>query len=383
MIPVVEVSEGQRPYGEFKPAAWLPVQFRDKYYEIWYVMMPGKLVACDNDGRIVPAQYGLSGATVTYTTNDVEAGTIDVRTGAALLVGDVGTFAVSTVDGSPGFMGRSGVVMAVSKPVGVTGYGVFQWAGDGGEFDDGFTPAGYRQHNFNMQHRIAILCDYVLELPLVPATTTAADLDQASYASNKVVFTAVANKPVATNTMRTPITFANYTLTDASVRFVVQKQTVAEVLALGDWHIDLVTGVVTAYAASDPGGGADAYRITYSHYAAAPSAVSVFASAVGNLVPGDFVKCDANSNFAKAGGSDTFQDVVGQVLEVENVLDKDALGRVRTAYAAPLNTNSAGALPGYAGQMDQMPGTATGGVPDKVHYAGAANLVVRVNLVSR
>jgi hypothetical protein len=30
-----------------------------------------------------------------------------------------------------------------------------------------------------------------------------------------------------------------------------------------------------------------------------------------------------------------------------------------------------------------MPGSATGGYSDKIHYAGAANLVVRVNLISR
>lgn len=383
MLPVVEHSEGQRPHGEFKPAAWLPVQFRDKYYEIWYVALPGKLLAFDNDGRVVPAQYGVSGTSITYTQNDVDAGVIDVRTGVALLTADIGTFTVASVDGTPGFMGRTGVAMAVSKPVGVAPYGFFQWAGDGGEFDDGFTPAGYRQHNFNMQHRVAVLCDYVLEVPLVPAKVTSAALANASFASNKVTFTAVANLPVAVNTVRTRIAFSNNTLTDSATRFVVQKATLAEVLALGDWHIDLTTGVVTAYAASDPGGGGTAYTVSYYHYASAPSSVSKYAAAVGDLKAGDFVVCDANSNFKKAGGSDTFQDIMGQVLEVENVLDKDALGRVRTAFESPLATDASGSLPGYAGQMDQMPGSATGGVPDKVHYAGAANLVVRINLVSR
>jgi len=84
MIPVVEHSEGIRPHGEFKPAAWLPVQFFDKFFEDYFVVMPGKALAFDNDGRLVPAQYGLSAATITYTDRDVEAGVIDVRTGAAL-----------------------------------------------------------------------------------------------------------------------------------------------------------------------------------------------------------------------------------------------------------------------------------------------------------
>jgi len=155
------------------------------------------------------------------------------------MVGGVGTFAVS---GVTTFMGHSGVSMAVSAPAGVAPYAFWQWAGDGGSLDDGFNPAGYRKHNYNLQHRTAILCDYVLELPLVPATVSAQNVTQASYASNKSVMNAFSNLPVAKNTQRTPITWANGTLTDAATRFVVQKDTVAEVLAAGDWHIDYTTG---------------------------------------------------------------------------------------------------------------------------------------------
>lgn len=378
MSPVMEHSEGTRPHGEFKPAAWLPVQYFDKFYEEWFVIMTGKILAFDNDGRVVPAQYGLSGATITYTANDVEAGVIDVRTGSALLTAAIGTFNVSAVTA---FMGRTGVAMSVSSPAGVAPYPFWQWAGDGSAYDDGFNPAGFAKHNHNLQHQVAILCDYVLELPLVPATVAAAaNLAYASYASNLVTFAAVANLPVAKNTMRTPITFADGTLSNSDVTFVVQVDNASDVVQLGQWHINYDTGVVTCWAASDPGAG-NLYTITYSHYASAPTSVSKFASAVGNLKAGDFVKCDANSNYAVASSED-FKDILGQVLEVEDVYDKDALGRVRTAYDS-LATDAAGSLPAYAGQMDQMPGSATGGVSDKVHYAGAANLVVRVNLISR
>lgn len=390
MVPVVEHSEGVRPHGEFKPAAWLPVQFFDKYFEVWYVALPGKVLAFDNDGRVVPAQYGLGSATVSYTADDVAAGVIDVRNGNPCNAASVSASPIS-VSAVSAFMGRTSVAMAVSKPMGVTPYGFFQWAGDGSALDDGFNPAGLRQHNHNLQHQVAVLCDYVLELPLVPAAQTAVALAYASYAANQVTFTAVGNTPVAANTVRTPVAFTDGTLSNSDVTFVVQKDTVAEVLALGDWHIDLVSGVVTAYAAADPGAG-NLYNVAYYHYASAPAAVSKFASAVGNLQAGDFVKCDANSNYvaatAKTFGDgvtdnfDTFADIIGQVIEVENVLDKDALGRVRTAYDS-IGTSAAGALPGYAGQMDQMPGSASGGVSDKVHYAGASNLVVRINLVSR
>jgi hypothetical protein len=372
MIPVVEYSEGTRPHGEFKPAAWLPVQFYDKYYENWMVVMPGKILAFDNDGRLVPAQYGLASASITYTANDVDAGVIDVRTGETLLIGNIGSFDVADVDGvTIHFMGRSGVAMAVSDPVGVAPYAYIQWAGDGGANDDGFTPAAYRQHNYNMQHKVALLCDYVLELPLVPATTASANLTQDSFADNVATLTALANLPVAVNTARTPLTFADGTLTDSDTRFLNQVDAVTDIVASGDWHIDYTTGVISVYASATLGAG-NIYTLTYSHYASAPtgSNVSKFACALGDLKAGNFVKCNADSNFVVATTED-FKDIMGQVLEV-----------VRTAYNS-LGTDASGSLPAYAGQMDQMPGTATGGVTDKVHYAGAANLVVRVNLVSR
>lgn len=381
MVPVVEASEGDRPHGEFKPAAWLPVQFFDKYHEEYFVMMPGKALAFDNQGRVVPAQYGLAGAQITYTATDAERGVIDVRTGAPLLAGATGTFNVSAVTD---FMG-TGETMAVSKPAGVVPYAIYQWAGDGSEFDDGFNPSGYRKHNHNLQHQMAILCDYVLELPLVPASTASENLTEDSFADNKSTMNALANLPVAANTVRTAISFADGTESDSATRFVRQVDSTDEVLAAGDWHIDLTTGVITVWASGALGAG-NLYTVDYSNYAAAPtgSNVSKFACALGDLKAGDFVQANADSNFVAANpASVNFADILGQVLEVENVLDKDALSRVRTAYDPPIDTDAAGGLPGYSGQLDQMPGSASGGVPDKVHYAGAANLVVRINLVSR
>ena len=44
---------------------------------------------------------------------------------------------------------------------------------------------------------------------------------------------------------------------------------------------------------------------------------------------------------------------------------------------------SAGSLSVNVGQLDQMPGTATGGVNELIHYAGAANQLAYVNLIWR
>jgi hypothetical protein len=391
IIAPVEASEGQRPYGEFMPASWLPVQFYEKYYENWLVITPGKIVALDNDGRVVPAQYSLGSATIVYGTNDVEAGVIDVRTGIALVTGDVGTVNVSDVTD---FMGRgTSTALAISHPVGVCQYPVLQWAGDGSDDDDGFNPAGYRKHNYNMQHRVAFVCDYVLELPMVPAVASSETITAQSWSSSIMTFDALNNLPVATNTARTVITFANNSLSDASTVFVYQKATAAEVTAAGDWHIVYATGVITAFRATDPSSGT--YSVTYRHYASAPSGsnVSKFACVLGDIKPGDFLKCNADSNWVVAtpkvngdGVTDDFDTntvIMGQVLDIE-VQPKDMLDKVRTAYSS-LSTDATGSFPGGAtsGQMDQMPGSATGGVSDKIHYAGAADKVCRVNLISR
>lgn len=380
IIPDVEHSEGERPAIEFKPAAWLPVQFLDKYYEDWNVIMPGKLVALDNDGRVCPAQYGVASATITYTANDVEAGVIDVRTGVTLLIGAIGTFNVSAVTA---FMGRTGEAMAVSKPIGVNPAAVLRWAGG-----DGFNPAQYLQHNYNRQHQIAVLCDYVIQVPLVPVVasneameTTNVTWFGAPVANVSTTTTALANLPIATNTSRTPISFTGGTggAGPASTLFVNQVDTKAQVTSAGDWHIDYRTGIVAVFSATAP---ADV-NITYYHYAANATTVSKFACASGNLKPGDFVKSDLNSNFVKAAGGDTFQDVVGQVLARDGAFPKDAMDRVRTAFAPALGTSGAGALPGSLGQLDQMPGSANGGMPANIHYAGAADTLVYINLTSR
>lgn len=368
VMPNVEHSEGERPSGEFRPAEWLPVVFFDKYFEDYAVVTPGKILAFDNDGRLCPAQYATSTTNIVYTATDVAQGVLDVRTGVTLLIGAIGTFAVSTVSN---FMGRTGEAMAVSRPIGVAPYTYKQYCGG-----DGSNPANYRQHNYNMQHLVAFLCDYVLVLPLVPNAISAEALTWGAASSSKATTTvALVNLPAAKNTVRTPMVWSG---TDAA-SFVNQVATSADVKASGDWAIDLRTGIAAVWFAS----GTPSASLAYYTYATNVTTVSAFACAVGNLKPGDFVKVDANGNYKKATtGTDLFQDIVGQVLEVKDY-PRGGLEKVKTAWSPALNTSAAGSKPGFAGQMDQLPGSATGGVPDAVHFSGAANLMVTINLISR
>lgn len=395
IIPNVEHSEGIRPAIEWKVAEWLPVQFFDKHYENWMVVLPGKVLSVDADNRLCPAgikrnvDLGGVGDVVTYTVNDVTAGTINVATGAAVTLAqltDAGStrgYTKAEIDAA-GFLGRSGVAFTVSAPVGVSPYSFLQWAGG-----DGFNPTGYHKHNYNMQHQVSVLCDYVLELPLVPASTASEALTFAVDATEAGVFTdsGLANLPVATNTVRTPISFSGG---DSATLFVNQVADKTLIALVGDWAIDLATGFVSVKAGSAPAG----VTASYSHYAAAPATVSAFACAVGDLRGGDMVTFDANSNFIKADATNLALDasptgaqvaashglVVGQVLDRDSSHPKDLLDRVKTSYSPALDTSATGSKPAYLGQLDQMPGSANGGVPSNVHYAGAADTVVRINL---
>lgn len=396
ILPNVEHSEGERPAIEWKVAEWLPVQFFDKHYENWFVIMPGKVVAEDPDGRLCPAGLKIaaellgSGDVVVYTLNDLEAGTINVATGQPVTLaqltdpGSTRGYTVTEID-SAGFLGRSGVAFTVSNPVGIAPYAFLQWAGG-----DGFNPSEYRKHNYNMQHQVAVLCDYVLEMPLVPGATATEALvfsPDASGDANLFTDSGLANLPVAANTVRTPMAFAGGS---SATLFVNQVAVVTDIAGPGDWAVNLETGAVSVYAASAP----TAVTLSYSHYAAAPATVSKFACAVGDLHGGDLVTFDADSNFRAVSAATLFLSatatgaevaramglVVGQVLDRDSSLPKDMLDRVKTSYAPALGTDASGSSPAYLGQLDQMPGTANGGMPSNVHYAGAADTVVRINL---
>ena len=365
ITPDIEISEGIRPAEEFKPAAWLPVQRFDKYYEEYFVVSAGKIVALDNDGRVVPAQFATSTVEIDYADADVEAGTINVATGTAVTqaVADAAAFAVSTVSD---FMG-SGAAMAVSAPIGIAPYNYWQWAGG-----DGFNPAQYRNHNHNLQHQVAVLCDYYIELPLVPAVQSAAALGEgAKDASLNIADFANAMADIATNTDRTPVTFAEGAGApgDVATRFVNEVATRADIISTGDYYITSA-GVVSVYATGTV--GATDYTIVYYKYVTGGS-VSTYACATGDVQPGDFVMFDDNSNMVTAdvsGGTDKFDVVIGQVLARDSRFPKDALEKVRTAYAG-------------LGVEKQMPGSANGGVPHNISYSGAADTVVRINLINR
>jgi len=445
ILPDVELCEGERPSVEFKPAAWLPVQFRDKYYEEWYTIMPGKAVALDPDGKVMPAQYGLTSQTVVYTQNDVDAGVIDIATGLPVTVAKTVTLsnltgvreagwtaALAGVSKTSGFMGRMGApgnfVDGVRKPaIGVAPYGAFQWAGG-----DGSNPAQLRKHNHMLQHQVAVLCDYVLKLPYVPARAAAEGVDKVVtdsalvigtanvhtrvrtqenaagrynattgtvpvLSTDKVVAIALDKLPVAKNTPKTTISLASdNTADDLSSVLVNERSAVSAVKAAGDFFVDYDAGVIFIYSADGAtlptalSGAGGNVSITYFNYEDAASTVSKFASVLGsNLQPGALLVTGANSNLVEWAGTELQDQVLGQVLAIVDDYN-EGLAKVRTAYNPAIGTDSSGSMANATagsasvnlGQLDQMPGSATGGYTDLTHYAGAVKFVI-VNLIGR
>lgn len=418
VTPNVEVCESQRPAGAFKPADWLPVGRYEKKHEVYLSIAEGKVISLDREGRVVPAgmldNFTSGGAGLVYDATDYAQAVIDLTTGVALTAAVTYTVAqVQTALCARGLIGAAELAEDfISLPIGITPMDIFQWGGGA----DPFNPSGYTNHNFLLQHQVVPLCDYVIDMALVPAAESTEIMDTAMdgtaitfgtggwknstglaattrYASlvsagDNIVAYVFEKFPVAKETSRTAIS------TDAAGELVNEKSTIAEVTARGDFYIDYDVGVLFLYEAGGdgyPGSFALSSTINYYQYEDVPTSVSDYSCAVGDLRPGDFVLADANSNFARARhemviGTDlttstnvTGEEVkavllrrdkiIGQVLEIQEQ-PQDALERVRTAFTG-LTTQEA------------MPGSATSGYTDSVTFSGAANRVVRINLHTR
>jgi hypothetical protein len=144
----MEISDGIRPALELRPAQYLPVKYQDNYLNDWVVVTAGTIVSVDASGDIVNCNGGAS-RTLTYTANDVGV-TVDFEAnGRDTYV----TAAKTTSSKVPG-----------NKPIGVAPYDYFQNINAG--FDSA-NPTGLTKYtNYQIQDKVAILCDYLVEIPV-------------------------------------------------------------------------------------------------------------------------------------------------------------------------------------------------------------------------
>jgi hypothetical protein len=194
------------PAGEWKPAAWLPIEWTDQASDDSYVISSGKVVSFDREGRVVPSGWrlafggtdpatnaqvagaGAGTACLVYTALDVTSGVIDLTTGVAVANAvtynqgqvttallDRGLVAEADMGFAPAAIFATGTVghlqdvadAFISNPVGVSAYDVFVWAGE--------TAGGLNFVNYQKQHLVQFLTDIQMKVPQVahvPAVST-------------------------------------------------------------------------------------------------------------------------------------------------------------------------------------------------------------------
>jgi len=196
------------PAGEWKPAPWLPIEWKAEAIEDYFVISGGKVVSLTSDGYIVPAGYKdmaygseVVGATlITYLQRDVDMGVIDITTNVAVAAakvvtltqlasailanGDVMESEVADADWNNGaaFDATSAadcrlvLDLYFSAPVGVCAYDVFVWAGD-------LYGAGLNLTNYQKQHLIQFFTDVEMIVPVHTAMDASGDPEPQTAAS--------------------------------------------------------------------------------------------------------------------------------------------------------------------------------------------------------
>ena len=186
------------PAGEFKPANWLPVAWQGTASQDYFVISSGKVVSLTSQGEVVPSGIrlkaeGLTGGSdttstlITYTANDVTAGTVDIRTGEAVSAAGavtLGEFATGLIERGLVTASRAKILATtsdwvatteadcinvvkvyISDPVGVAAYDVYHWAGDAYDAEGGLNFTNYQK-----QHLVQFFTQAQMQMPVAGLT---------------------------------------------------------------------------------------------------------------------------------------------------------------------------------------------------------------------
>jgi len=416
LVPEVEYSDSVRPHGEFLVAPWIPLALAggvyDKAIEEYFSIMAGKAVAFSRDGYVVPAglkvHFELSGS-LKYTQLDLEQGVWDLVTNKpvdATSVAQHGGSGYTVVEVKAALVARNlldsteNATDFISYPVGVAPYSYYNAFSRGSANN----PTAYRKHNFNPQPRVAILCDYVLELPMVPGLHTTGTItslfgfhDNTTNKANSYYWQSVSAGNIATPTDRTPYTFAS----DTHHLFVNKKTSLRAVRNVGDYFVDSIADrIYFQHTGGATNAQNESANVTVSLYTYSTESNSQYSSISGDIKPGDYLIVDHNSNYVviddistlanlAVGASYNQNEVAAIKIAAAQLLDQNryVIGQVLEIEQHP---KSARELVRTAGQnlpanqfLDKLPGTATKGLPDKLTYAGGSDLVARVNIINK
>ncbi len=147
----LEISQGQRPPLELRPAQYLPVVEQDQWLNDWVVIKAGQVVSIDASGDLVLANGGAA-QNLTYTANDIGI-TVDYDSNGR--------------DEYVSSAGSSSNTVSGNKPIGVAPYDYYQNLNAGYDTDPASRNGGpvTKYNNYMVQDKVAILCDYMIEVP--------------------------------------------------------------------------------------------------------------------------------------------------------------------------------------------------------------------------
>jgi len=332
LTPNVEISEGIRPAEELKPASYLKLVRFDKYLEDYFVVSAGKVVALDGNNDVVPAGLKLQATAfeasgVGVWASGVASGAVSVQDvldycrASANWAGTVFT-AYDSVDLQQG-------VIDINAPV------VTNAAGASVENTELVVEAMFTVTIGGSPYNLGSLT--APQLAGAKGTVTA--IEQTLSVSFPIGIAPFNYFRWAGGDGFNPF---NYNLHNYNMQH--------QVTVLCDYYIELPR--------ID-----DKADIVFT-------GLAVLHDASLDLAPGAFLTYDDGSDMV-AGGSDC-TDIIGQAWKIDTAFPKDYLDRVRTAYSG-------------LGDLDKMPGSASGGLPDNVSFAGGTALkgVVRINLINR
>lgn len=226
IIPNVEFGKGIRPWIGTEVAPYLPLQLFEEYHSEYYAILTGKAVSLDSlgfvtmaglkkqidiimdDAQYATGQIDISSGTLTtlsrYDATDVAQGVVSSDGNAVVALQPVlWTFMKNGAGQSP----REGIgvyddaanntavqfasntyhfhradSVTVSSAVGVSPYSYYRSSRKNQAANAELAPVGHNTaydvwdptklkfHNYNKQGRIAIVCDYVCEYPVVSST---------------------------------------------------------------------------------------------------------------------------------------------------------------------------------------------------------------------
>lgn len=413
------------PQGDWKPAPYLPVlwtQSNRDAGEDGFVLSVGKPVALDRQGYLVPAglrgKWNKTTATVvlTYTSTDYDYGVIDLVTGSAYATD--GTTTYTALEVAEALIERglvpedviaanpptsdahvTAIIEAfISLPVGVASMNYYKWAGRPEDLDQTNT-------NYSKQNSVVYVTETQMKMPWRVASSTSSDafdvsaittktaasadgdfpqpgevweiggledLSRYSLDGEEIVAFTLANKPVAKNTSRTPISC------DVSGVLLKEKTALTSVKKAGDWFLDGEVGLLFIHADTWATLLSDDSDPTFSYWyyddAGTGSDSEQWIYFDGEATPGALVSIDEMSNFVVKGTAgdilDSTDPALGRVMwfwsEPRQLLDK-----VKTAFSLSYMTKAA-----------KMPGSATSGYSDMITLADeeVADRIISVNI---